>query len=379
MRKIKWSFTDSQAVDIRKELQEILNGGNVELYLPEGRYNLDGGLLLYDNTRIFADPEALIRWQNGFASRWNDFLLSNADMKNGNQNIEIRGGIWDANGAGNPRCAQEDYDGYGGVGIAFKRVKNLTMENLILANADSFFVRLCHIDFFRFVRIKFFNALPKMNQDGIHINGFCRNGVIRELEAISPFTPSDDMVALNADDGDGVAAMHGSELGPIENIEIEGLYAQNAHAFIRMLSQDNPIRNIRISRLRGGARCNFININRWDFAQGKGNISNIRISDIEAHKMPWDLETDKPLNVPLLDINLKVHDFEIRNLRRPKLDDGTIPTMVLSTGIPMDVELELAKAQSVEIDGSSQVITEIQSTMDRLILSDGGIKRLYVC
>ena len=95
--------------------------------------------------------------------------------------------------------------------------------------------------------------------------------------------------------------------------------------------------------------------------------------------MPWDLETDKPLNVPLLDINLKIHDFEIRDLRRPKLDDGTIPTMVLSTGIPMDVELELAKAQRVEIDGSSRVITEIQSTMDRLILSDGGIKRLYVC
>lgn len=64
MRKIKWNFTDSH-VDIRKELQEILNGGNVELYLPEGRYHLDGGLLLYDNTRIFADPEALIRWQNG--------------------------------------------------------------------------------------------------------------------------------------------------------------------------------------------------------------------------------------------------------------------------------------------------------------------------
>ena len=379
MRKIKWNFPDGQAVDIRKELQEILNGGDVELYLPEGRYDLDRGLILYDNTRIFADPDALIRWRNGVASRWNDFLLSNADTENGNQNIEIQGGIWDANGAGNPRCAQDDYDGYGGVGIAFKRVKNLTMENLILANADCFFVRLCRVESFRFVRIRFFNALPKMNQDGIHINGFCRNGVIRELEAISPFTPSDDMVALNADDGDGVAAMHGSEPGPIENIEMEGLYAQNAHAFIRMLSQDNPIRNIRISRLRGGARCNFINMNRWDFAQGKGNISNVRISDIEAHKMPWDLKTDKPLNVPLLDINLKVHDLEIRNLRRPKLDDGTIPTMVLSTGIPMEIELELAKAQRVEIDGGSRVITEIQSTMESLILPDGGIKRLYVC
>lgn len=378
MRKIKYTISDRRSGNIRENLQEILDGGNVELYLPEGRYHLDRGLVIYDNTRILADSNALIRWKDGAATRWNDFLLSNADMENGNQNIEISGGIWDANGTGNPRCAAEDYNGYGGVGIAFGKVKNLIMENLILANADSYFVRLCHIENFRFSHIKFFNALPKMNQDGLHINGYCRNGEIRELEAISPFTPSDDMVALNADDGVGVAAMHGSEPGPIENITIEGVYAQNAHAFIRMLSQDNPIRNIRISRLRGGARCNFINVNRWDFAPGKGNISNIRIADIEAYKMPWNLETSAPLKMPLLDINLKIHDFEIRNLRRPKLDDGSIPTLVLSTTSPTDVELKLKERQSLEIDDRIQDVAEIQTTLNTLVLPDGGIERIYI-
>ncbi len=377
MKQIEWSPpTGGDSETLRRSLQQALSGGEVELRLPPGRFVLSGGLKIHDRTRIEATPDTLVRLEDAAARNWDDFLLANADPERGNREIEIVGGIWDANGAGNPRGDNGNFDAHGGVGIAFKRVEKLRLADLTAANADSFFIRLCRVTDFKIERIELFNSRPRMNQDGVHLNGFCKDGVIREMRAISPFTPCDDMVALNADDGTGLPFMHGSELGPIENIEIEGLYAQNAHAFVRLLSQNQPIRHIRIRHLRGGARCNFLNINRWDFPPGKGNISDVVISDLEVHKMPWQLGSPAVGHFPLIDIALRVDDFEIRDLHRLKLDDGRIPTLALDAGIELDCVFESdGEAAGIIVDDAERKTARFTGKVRRFTLPDGGFRR----
>ncbi|MBE7052619.1 MAG: hypothetical protein E7395_08685 [Ruminococcaceae bacterium] len=52
----------------------------------------------------------------------------------------------------------------------------------------------------------------------------------------------DDMVAITSDD-----FMH----GPIENILVDGAFAQNFHSAVRLLSYKNPVRNVHITDIFG--------------------------------------------------------------------------------------------------------------------------------
>jgi hypothetical protein len=74
--------------------------------------------------------------------------------------------------------------------------------------------------------------------DGIHLDGNCHYGVIRNLKG----TCYDDLVALNAHEG---------SCGPITNIEIDGIFAENCHSAVRLLRVAEPVEKIRISNVFG--------------------------------------------------------------------------------------------------------------------------------
>ncbi|MEK6795621.1 MAG: glycosyl hydrolase family 28-related protein [Spirochaetota bacterium] len=218
--------TDNYAV-----LQDALNGGDRSIHLPPGRFLISKTLKVFSNTRIIADTRTVLKLAAHTGKRFDDWLLTNADHEKGNSDIEIAGGIWDVNGKENPRGVPEQLDDYGGVGIYFLRMSHLILKNLTVANPDSFFVMLCETEDFRVENVKLFNDNPKINQDGIHVGGFCRNGLIRKLHAISPLTPGDDLVALNANDG-ARHFTHGQKPGPIENIVIDHDFLFPVHAYI---------------------------------------------------------------------------------------------------------------------------------------------------
>jgi len=353
-------------------LQNALNGGNCRLILPPGRFLVAGTLKVHSDTQIIASDKTVVRLAPHTGKRFDDWLLTNADHINGNSNISIVGGIWDVNGKVNPRGVREKLDDYGGVGLYFLRMKELTLQNLTVANADSFFTMLCETDGFLIENVKLFNDNPKVNQDGVHVGGFSRNGVIRRLHAISPLTPGDDLVALNANDGEAHFT-HGQIPGPIENILIEDLYADSAYSFVRLLSQEQLIRNVTIKHARGGVRCNFLNANRWRFPAGGGNIHDIHISDVKVHKMPWSVPEPDIRPEPLCDINLKVTNMVIEDFYRNRLDNGVGDTIRVDMGVPCRIDFE------PEDDGQNLQNTE---TADGTImvsrLCDGGFKRLSI-
>ena len=142
------------------------------------------------------------------------------------------------------------------------------------------------------------------------------------------------MVALNADDGTGVLNL-GMKCGPIRDIIVENLSAPDAYTFVRLLSMNEPIENVIISNVTGGCRCNAINLDRWRFPAGGGNIHNVTLRDFTVHKQPGNI-------APLIPIQSAVHNLRIENFRRD--DDLPAPTVVLDNGQPNRLHLAGATA-----------------------------------
>ena len=84
-------------------IQNALNGGNVILNLPPGIFHVSKTLRVYSNTVIKATDRTVIRrWDNSMLN-YTDCVIANADEYDvGNENIEIDGGIWNAN---NPKTS----------------------------------------------------------------------------------------------------------------------------------------------------------------------------------------------------------------------------------------------------------------------------------
>lgn len=317
------SLTEGVGADNSAILQNALNGGNCRILLPPGRFLVSRTLKVDSRTRIEATERTVVRRADNTARQAEDWLLTNADLERGNHDIDIQGGVWDANNGANPRGADcHDLASYGGTALNFIRVSGLRLRHLTVANADSFYIRLCRVEDFDLHAIRLFSMLPKINQDGVHLNGHCRRGVISDLRATAPMTPGDDMVALNADDGWDRHLNYRMEPGPIEDIAITDLQAESAYTFIRLLSQTQPIRRIRIAGMHGGVRCDLLNVGRWRFPPGRGEISDVSISDIDIHKMPAAV-TDPAVNpLPLCLFELNVDRLTVDNFRRDVLDDG---------------------------------------------------------
>ena len=326
--------------DDTSALQQALAGGNKTLLIPDGAYIISTAIRVFSNTRIVAAPNAVIRLAAGAGKKLEDWLICNANPGKGNSNIEIEGGVWDANCRTNPRGDEHAPGAFSGVAVNFTNVHDLTLKNMTVCNPDSFFIRLGDVDDFRVENIKLFNLFTRINQDGVHLGGGCRRGLIKKIHAISPFTPNDDMVALNADDDVTRHFNRGMRCGPIEDIVIEDLYADSAYTFIRMLSQDNPIKNIKASNLRGGVRVNLLNLNRWRFPRGKGAISNVTVRNVAIRKMPAHNTFPESIEtLALCDIGLKVENFVIENFVRLPSDCARAPTFSIDNDCRNNLKL----------------------------------------
>lgn len=309
-----------------EKIQNILQDGNVILELPPGVFHISETLRVFSDTTICATPQTVIRRMDHSMLNYNDCVLANADeYDKGNRNIEIDGGIWNANNAENPRgkTPGSPTDSYGGWGLRFNRVENLKIQNLTVANAESYFIRMCNIRNFEILNVSFYSTCFRNNQDGVHLNGYCFHGKIKGLYGISPYTPGDDMIALNAYDGTGGILNHGVTLGPIEDIEIEDVEANSVYGFVRILTKDHPVKNVTFRNIRGGVRYLLLNANMFGEATpGCGLIENVDFSDIHVYKAPQWSDSDIYNDHSLFGLQLKMKNVTFRNVKRPMLDTG---------------------------------------------------------
>lgn len=232
--------------------------------LPEGKYNIKKTLLVHSGTTIKAHPRAHLQLDGSVKRKAGEFLLSNADEINGNEKITIEGGIWDANKEQGynvkvPQSEKFNPASWSGVTLNFRNVKNLRLYDMTLANSVTFNARFCQVDGFDIRRLKIVSDIIKNNQDGLHFGGYTFNGVVDGVRVETKGQTNDDLIAFNADDSITRHENRGTINGPITNIVVRNVYAEDCHCLVRLLRAYNPIRDVTIEKCAAGCRYNAIN------------------------------------------------------------------------------------------------------------------------
>lgn len=299
-------------------IQAMLDSGRRTVYLPQPKvcYLVDGMLMMHSNQTLVLPETAVIKQADGHCKP----MLRVVGAEEGAENVSIIGGIWDFNNLGqrgNRAVKLQEYKGesiyvsgpdyadtcceegntrntfpesffyYGMNGLMFEHVKGLSLLNMTFRDPVSYCVIMCRCTEFQVENITFDfndgNPLPA-NMDGIHLEGGCRNGVIRHLRG----AVYDDMVALNADE---------LVRGDMENILIDDLDARHAHSAVRLLTSGHCIRNVTMSNIHGSYFAYCVGFTKY-FKMGNGingRFENITIKDSEFSKsdiLPWFRNVD---------------------------------------------------------------------------------------
>ena len=165
-------------------------------------------------------------------------------------------------------------DRYLGHGMFFFNARNFRLSNMTLKDPSNFAVILDRAYYFTVENIDFdFNTGNPyaVNMDGIHLNGNCAHGFIRNLKGAC----YDDLVALNAHEGSA---------GDITNIVIDGIYAENCHSAVRLLTVKDAVRNIRISNVFGTYYQYCIGFTKYYKGETTGIFDAIVLDNISAAK-----------------------------------------------------------------------------------------------
>lgn len=313
--------------DDTEYIQSLLDSGKRCVHLPEPsvKYIISKPLKIHSNTSLVLDRFTEIM----LAPQSNCFMLQNADYENGNENISIEGGIWnynDQNQRPNPLVTKEykavdlktrrfhestKYsDEYLGVPMRFYKTKNLTLKSFTIKDPITFAIQMGFVEYFTIDDITFDFDLGNpvaANTDGVHIDGGCAFGHITNLKG----TTYDDLVAINADD---------FLSAPISNITVDGIYTENCHSAVRLLSVVSPVKNISISNLYGTCFQYVIGITKHFINEGSvGTFSNIVLKNIAVSKCikdPVTKRVDRLFPVIYVQSEVSIDCLSIENLSR---------------------------------------------------------------
>lgn len=331
--------------DDRPAIQEMLDSGMtlVELPAPEKCYRIGASLKLNSNQELRLPRFAVISLMDNA----NCLMAENADPVNWNENICISGGIWDMNHRNQwqnpyhfkmpngmtifeqrerdgytPACGQF-YDGYSGMCFRFRGIRNFVFRDLTIRNPVVYGVQMAYIEDFTIEHITFdfTEGSPKLwNLDGIHCEGGCKNGYVHDLKGAC----HDDLFAITSDD---------SCYGPIDNIVVKGIFAENCHSAVRILTVSTPIKNVHISDIYGSFYVYCITMSQYYEAHGKkGRIENLTIDNVNASICEGTV--DVPGNYePLIAIKsgLSIRNLRISNLCRHETRCA-LPTIGVDAG-----------------------------------------------
>ncbi len=234
------------------------------------------------------------------------------------ENIEIEGGIWNFNNMNqlaNPEQThvREPY-GYSGDGMLFYGVKGLRMSNMTFKDPVHYGATFDRVSYFTIENITFDYNMGNpyaVNLDGVHFDGNCHFGVIRNLKG----TCYDDLVALNAHEG---------SQGDITNVTIDGIYSENCHSAVRLLSVGENVENIHISNVYGTYYQYGIGITKFYPGEATGRYDGIHLDHIymsKAERRPEYMKGNGYI-YPLLYVqnDLTVKNLVIENVHRIETD-----------------------------------------------------------
>ena len=234
------------------------------------------------------------------------------------RNIEICGGIWNCNNMNQipNHTFSKDFSvrEFYGYGMFFYNVKGLKLSGLTVKDPTRYAITMATVSYFTVEDITFDfnkgNPYP-LNMDGVHLDGNCHYGTFRNLKG----TCYDDLIALNAHEG---------SRGPITNIHIDGIYAEECHSAVRLLLVGERVENIHISNVYGTYYQYCVGLTKFYPGETTGGYEGITLNNIYAAKaMPVRKgEFQHPPKVedcyPLIWVqsNTRVGTMTIRDLNR---------------------------------------------------------------
>ncbi len=343
------------AADDAGAIQRALDAGKLEVYVPAGKYMLGTPLRIGSNTTLLLDEKAEIKLMDSVCKTRHDCIISNKDPVGGNCNIAISGGLWDGNNPGNHRTGGLFDEGFTGSAFRLLNVKGLIIENMTINDPEAYYLMLGEVERFYVRDITFRADNPRGNQDGVHLGGFCSDGVITNITAYGTST-NDDMIAMNADDNCERLTNHGMKRGPIKNITVRNVRAENCFTFIRMLSVDAEISNIYIDGVYGGCRNYGINMDgarycRTPLFEDKpganvGNIHDVTVRNMHVFK---SIES----KAPIFDCESGCKNFRVENFKRVWEKDMSpdTPTVIFRKTAQTDMCLS-----GIEADTDIQIL-----------------------
>lgn len=209
---------------------------------------------------------------------WKFYDLLSPDAADTCHDFEIEGGIWNFNNLNqdeNPIYRRKyDERNYLGHMMFFYNVRNFRISNMTFKDPANYAIMIDTGSYFTIENLTFdfnFGNPIASNMDGVHLNGNCHYGVIKNLQGAC----YDDLVALNAHEGSS---------GDITNIEIDGIFAENCHSAVRLLAVKQRIAHINISNVYGTYYQYCIGFTKYYSGEFTGCFDAIVLDNIHAAK-----------------------------------------------------------------------------------------------
>lgn len=249
--------------DKTDDIQQLLDGGNGMVILPDGEFLVSRPLLVSDRTTLVCSPRTHLKLADGA----NCPIIRNRDKgREMTRSVTIQGGIWDGNNLNQQRDQSKDEatiafsaamnePGFYPSLMSFTYIEDFSLRGVTLKDPEAFAVQITAANRFTVADVTFDFNMKRHNMDGIHVNGFARNGYIHNIKG----STNDDLVALNSDEGGYVC-----DNCDIENITIDGLYGgDNGYTAVRLLSRSAKLKNIMIRNIFGSYRYNAVSFTHW--------------------------------------------------------------------------------------------------------------------
>lgn len=364
------------------KIQSMLDGENRDIFISSGIYGIDSTLIIHDNTRLRLAHDAVIR----LADNAGTFMLENdfCEKQGFNKNICIEGGIWDGNNENQPKRGKrgDSLPYFIGHAMRFDGVENLTIRDIVYKNPSCYAMQLLNLDRFTVENITFDYNFRNPNMDGVHVQGPAKNGFIRNIKGAT----NDDLVALNCNDGYINWEPEGISSGDIENIVIDGLFAENGFTGVRLLSCGNKLSNISIRNIFGTYRFYGVSFTHHNVIPGAPVwIDNVDISNVYCSKPPQTEVMDmRPIesiektfgkgihkhaveNEPIIWFaeGVKCGNVSISNLHRTEYADTKAPTIRID---------ETAVIEQLHLSNITQCFKNASDVP--LIVNNGDVKNL---
>jgi hypothetical protein len=255
-------------------------------------------------------------------------MLTNSDHESGNEDVHVEGGTFDGNNILQTRAREvlvpgreqswevsyEQY--YNGAMLQFRNVTGLSLRNVTLKDPNSFGLQLGDVHSFSVEDIIFDYNMATKCMDGVHVNGLCDHGVIRNVSG----NTEDDEVALNAEDLPWAQLTQ----GPIHHITVDGVSATEGCRAVRILSNTSPVHDIEIRRVRGHFKHAVVLFSKH-YGPGDGDIDNVTISDVKV-------VTHRPADEPLIYVGTNLKTVSIIGLERTRSGEGCPDTLRIWPG-----------------------------------------------